>query len=253
MLIVPDRLKKFTGLSFFDQNKNFLGSYVTYAPFDNARKCKEASGQAGYLWPIPNGFSNELPVGGVKEETVENAPQEYFLIKKLSWRYDTWLVKNDKNEYSIMYGETVEDAIHCDITGGLFRCSFVWVYDSGKTKLVRAGGDKHARAIEEVTRRKTKPLNKNKLEIGGIYQDLAGREGFYVGNLVGRGMSFVLIYNYTVPITKLADIFKTHVYVTRMSPRVKTGQVNCTFPDIKDYIVKNKITDYGVISTGVLA
>ncbi len=66
------------------------------------------------------------------------------------------------------------------IVGGELQGEYLWIWDGG-LKLVLKDGECHKKAMENGARKALKSLSK--LELGGVYRDLAGREFLYLGRI----------------------------------------------------------------------
>lgn len=263
MLIVPDRLNKYTGVPIIDENNNQVGNFYTIAQVGNSRKCIEAQ-RCSLIRPYFYGqdfgfnFSNDTPAS-VISQPFDNSPEEYSIARPLIYRYKRyWLVQKDTEFYQ-MSEDSFNDAIRYGISDKRFNCTFVWVYNNGTYDLVRAGSKFHCEAIEETTLRSKKPLKKKELIVGGIYKDMMRNETLYLGHVSSQTSYYghnsqikpfvgplFLYFNAYSPFV-LSKAFPHSITNRKFSPRVLIDRTGVTLQDVKDYVTKNNIIDYGLI------
>lgn len=178
MLILPDRLVRYTGVEVLEENNNLIGRLSYSIPLNMKKLTNRAS------WHVSNlGYLSKYKEGNscIISEEVDNYPQEYeFVGKNYHYRNPSWFVKTSDLIVSLD-DDSFSDAIQLGLSNKKFNCSFVWIYDGGKMRLVAKDSDIYNVAKQEQTTRKLKPIKSSNLEFGGIYEDLQGNQRLYLG------------------------------------------------------------------------
>jgi hypothetical protein len=179
MLILPNKLIRYTGATVIDDNKDTMGELIYCIP-NNMKKLMTKANQ--YVIYIPYNCKYTLASfpGQPKTEEIDNSPQTFELLAR-SYKSQSWLVKSN-GFITEMDDYTFCDAVLLGLQDKKFNCEFVWVYDSGKMRLVVKDSDIYQKAKSETDIRKCKIIKPDKLEFGGIYEDLLGRHCLYLGS-----------------------------------------------------------------------
>lgn len=67
--------------------------------------------------------------------------------------------------------------------GGILNGEYTWAKIGSQTKLIRIGSDLHKMILNYKDVKETKPISKNNLEIGGVYQDRQKYDYVFLGHI----------------------------------------------------------------------
>lgn len=65
--------------------------------------------------------------------------------------------------------------------GGVLKGEYVWAKMTSNMKLVRVGSELHRLIVEFDSKKDIKPVSKNDLEVGGVYQDRKKNKAIFIG------------------------------------------------------------------------
>ena len=181
MLILPDKLIRYIGAPVLDDTKDTLGELIYCIPNNMKKMARKAVSHVNHI-PYTRKYILGSFTGNPNEEEIDNSPQVFELLARInSYKNPSWLVKSN-GFITEMDDYTFCDAVLLGLQDKKFNCEFVWVYDSGKMRLVVKDSDIYQKAKSETDIRKCKIIKSDKLEFGGIYEDLLGRHYLYLGS-----------------------------------------------------------------------
>lgn len=183
MLILPDKLTRYVGAAVLDKDKNTVGQLTYCVPSNMKKMVHGANAYVSWIPYNPEYILDAFP-GNPQTEEINNTPQRFELLARLSrYKNPSWLVSND-GLISEMDDYTFYDAVLLGLQDKKFNCTFNWVYDTGKMRLVVTDSDTYQAALNENKTRSSKIIKQKDLIFGGIYEDLPGRQMMYLGNLM---------------------------------------------------------------------
>lgn len=154
-------------------------TYPTDASDENA--ISKASQWADHAYENGNRITVE-----VKKHEVENEPVKNIRLLSLELRSQggrAYKAVIDDQFYVDLKEDVLMDALLQTgvMPGGKLQGEFIWVKLRSQLKLVRVGSELHRLVLEFDSKKDTKPISKNELEVGGIYQTRKKEKALFLG------------------------------------------------------------------------
>jgi hypothetical protein len=168
-------------ISYYDneEHKTVREKVLPAFPTDNdenmLRRAHEWAEQAGYLQKKKSTHADvvdNLPIKNVRVLSLEHRGQGGRAYKVVIGKYYVDLRED------VLMDTLLQTGID---PGGILRGEYVWARTHSHMKLVRVGSELHRLIVEFQSKKDIQPIEKNNLEIGGVYRTRKKDKSIFIG------------------------------------------------------------------------
>lgn len=166
--------------SSWDKKNELIDAYTVFASDSN--KFKKENAESFFFSML----YNRQDVSDMQNISIENKP-----IKNLKIiNYNKNLNQSMAEDFFVMHGEYVfpienssllEIMLNSSIKNGIIEDELIWVYTSGRAKLIRVDSEDYKSILEYSKRRQSSFISKKDFEVGGVYSTRSKKQALYLG------------------------------------------------------------------------